>query len=267
MNHLFDKKPKKSPKPSQKRNFLGIPTNVGADPLGFQAELDIGPDDERRNKRSRIAFQDNSGEDKKLSAPEVSTSGVAVGGTEHRNYPTRENATDTGKGEGEGKPAKASKVPERDYKSTALTAATILFDVPMEAADEFGPLGSLKAVLRTIAAVYASHQETVAIGNKIEDLLSRIVALEEHFYSRPDDVEEQRRRNNLIREFSRIEGQLRSLSLRSLSRDDLLNMFKTTNKFMGSSKIYGGLSLITRFVHDPGSLVCIDGGNRWRNEW
>ena len=40
-------------------------------------------------------------------------------------------------------------------------------------------------------------QETVAVGNKIEDLLSRIVALEECFDSRPDDVAEQRRRNEL----------------------------------------------------------------------
>ena len=42
-------------------------------------------------------------------------------------------------------------------------------------------------------------QGTVAIGNKIENLLSRIVALEERFDSRPGDVAEQRRRDELIR--------------------------------------------------------------------
>ncbi|KAF9645835.1 hypothetical protein BDM02DRAFT_395499 [Thelephora ganbajun] len=97
---------------------------------------------------------------------------------------------------------------------TALGAPAILSDVPKEATDESGPLGPLKAVLRAIAVVYyANDQETTAIG-KIEYLLSRVVALEERFYSRPDDVAEQRRRDKLIREFGCIEGQLRSLSKR-----------------------------------------------------
>ena len=41
-------------------------------------------------------------------------------------------------------------------------------------------------------------QETVVI-NKIEDLLSRITALEARFATRPGDVQEQRRRHELIR--------------------------------------------------------------------
>ena len=41
-------------------------------------------------------------------------------------------------------------------------------------------------------------QETVVAGNKIEDLLSRIVALEARFATLPGDVEEQRRRQELI---------------------------------------------------------------------
>ncbi|KAF9644990.1 hypothetical protein BDM02DRAFT_3121009 [Thelephora ganbajun] len=212
MNRLFDKKRKKSPKPSPKPNFLGIHINVAAEPLGFRAGLDTSPDDERGNKRSRIVFQDNSSEDKVPPPSEASISGVAIGGTEPRNDPVRETTTDTREGEGRGKLVEASRVPERGYKNTVLTAATTLFDVPMAVADEFGPLGSLKAVLGTIPAVYANHQGTVVIGNKIEDLLSRIVALEERFYSRPDDVEEQRRRRGLIRKFRGIEGQLRSLS-------------------------------------------------------
>ena len=40
-------------------------------------------------------------------------------------------------------------------------------------------------------------QGTISVGNKIEDLLSRIVALEERFDSRPGDVAEQRRRDQL----------------------------------------------------------------------
>ena len=42
-------------------------------------------------------------------------------------------------------------------------------------------------------------QGIIAIGNKIEDLLSRIVALEQRFDSRTDDVAERRRRDDLRR--------------------------------------------------------------------
>ena len=37
------------------------------------------------------------------------------------------------------------------------------------------------------------------MGNKLEILLPRVAALEEHFDSRPSDVAEQRRRDELIR--------------------------------------------------------------------
>ncbi|KAF9642942.1 hypothetical protein BDM02DRAFT_3124013 [Thelephora ganbajun] len=212
MNPLSGNKRRESHKHSPGCNSLGTSTDVAAGPLRSREELDIGPDDGRSNKRRRITFQDNGSEDKELPMPDVSMSGIVVGDTEHKNDPTRENVTDTGEGKGKGKLAEASKVPEGDYKNTALRAATILSDVPKEAADESGPLGPLKAVLRTIAAVYyADDQETVAIG-KIENLLSRIVVLEERFYSRPDDVEEQRCRSKLIRELGRIETQLQSLS-------------------------------------------------------
>ncbi|KAF9642556.1 hypothetical protein BDM02DRAFT_3235751 [Thelephora ganbajun] len=201
LNRLLDNKPKNSCKPSPKRDSPGIPTNVAAGSLRSREGLDIGPDDEKSN----------SGEDKRLPLPEVSTSGVAVGGIEDRSDSTRENATDTREGEGGGKLAEASKVPKREYENTALTTTTNLF-VPKEAADESSPLAPLKAVLMTIAAVHANHQETVSIGNKIEVLLSRIAALEERFDSRPDDVEELRRRDRLIRELGRIEGNLGPLS-------------------------------------------------------
>jgi hypothetical protein len=42
-------------------------------------------------------------------------------------------------------------------------------------------------------------QEAVAVRNKIEDLLSRVAALETLFATRPSDVEEQRHRIELIR--------------------------------------------------------------------
>ena len=45
-----------------------------------------------------------------------------------------------------------------------------------------------------------SHvQETVTVRHKIESLLPRIIALEARFGSRPDDVEDQRRRRELIK--------------------------------------------------------------------
>ncbi|KAF9646613.1 WD40 repeat-like protein [Thelephora ganbajun] len=214
MDHLSDKKRKKSLEPSPQHISFGTPTDVADRPLRSREELDIGPDDGRRNKRPRIIFQDNSGEGKELPVPEVSTSGVVVGGTDHRNDPTRENATDTREGGGGGKLAEASKVPKGDYKNTALISAAVLSDILKEAADESSPLGPLKAVLRTIAAAYPTYQETVTIG-KIEYLLSCVVALEERFDSRPDGVEELRRRGKLIGEFGHIERQLRSFSEKS----------------------------------------------------
>ncbi|KAF9646645.1 hypothetical protein BDM02DRAFT_3188688 [Thelephora ganbajun] len=211
MDRLSDKKRKKSSKPSPKRNCFGTPADVADEPLRFQEELEIGLNDERSNKRPRIMPQDDSGEDRELPVPEPSTSDVVVSGTEHGSDPTRENTTDTGEGQWGGRPAEASKVPEGDYKNTALMAPAILSHVPKEAADESSPLGPLKAVLRTIGVGCANNQETVAI-RKIEYLLSRIVALEERFDSRPDGVEELRRRGRLIRELGRIEGKLRPLS-------------------------------------------------------
>lgn len=46
-NHPFNKKNKKTPKLSKNHIFLGIPANIAAGPLGFRAELDIGPKGEQ----------------------------------------------------------------------------------------------------------------------------------------------------------------------------------------------------------------------------
>ena len=78
--------------------------------------------------------------------------------------------------------------------------------------EKFGPL---KIALGNIPTLCANHtvrsqppahnivshsfQETTAMGNKLSNLLSRIVALESRFDSRPSDMTEQRRRDDLIR--------------------------------------------------------------------
>ena len=106
MNRLFDKKSKDSRKPSQRLLSLGIPTNVAIGPLGFRAELDIGPKgepsrpyrdleadgpdptvvpDEKDTIASRIVFQESKNEDQGLPATEISMSVAVVGGTEHEN--------------------------------------------------------------------------------------------------------------------------------------------------------------------------------------
>ena len=48
MDRLFDKKPKKSLKSSQRRASPGVPTNIAADPLGFRAGPNVDPKGEQR---------------------------------------------------------------------------------------------------------------------------------------------------------------------------------------------------------------------------
>jgi len=57
MNHKFDKKSKKSFKSSQRHISLGIPTNIAAGPLGFRAELDIGPKGESSHYHTAEAIR------------------------------------------------------------------------------------------------------------------------------------------------------------------------------------------------------------------
>lgn len=110
MNNLFDKKPKKSLKPSQRHLSLGIPTNIAAGPLGFRAELDIGPKGKRDRlsrfrsnlsnltvtqaedgtRASQIVYQDKEREGQGLPAPGTPTTGSVVGGDELGNGPTSE---------------------------------------------------------------------------------------------------------------------------------------------------------------------------------
>lgn len=110
MNFTFDKKSKKSLKVSQRHLSLGIPTNIAAGPLGFRAELDIGPKggwrrschdikadqldstvtlDEENTRALRIALHDRESEDQVHPVPETPMPGV-VNSTECGNDPTSE---------------------------------------------------------------------------------------------------------------------------------------------------------------------------------
>lgn len=101
---------KKTPKPSQSNLSLGIPTHIAVQPLGFRAELDIGPKgerdllsrlradqpdlavaaDENGTRTSRIVFHDDKSEDQGLPAPEAQTASTSVGGDQPGNNPTSE---------------------------------------------------------------------------------------------------------------------------------------------------------------------------------
>ena len=103
---------------------------------------------------------------------------------------------------------------KRARKSTILGGEVTSVGVATEAAGRFSPL---KTALGAIPAIYANRkvrlspsllktlcrrthlQETATIGDTIENLLSRIVALEMRFETSPGEVEELRRRSDLIR--------------------------------------------------------------------
>jgi len=110
MDRSSGKRSKKSLKPS-KHIFLGTPTNVAVGPLGFRAELDVGPKgeksrpyhdvgtdrpdptgtlDEEDPRASRIVFRDKEREDEGTPAQAALTSGAVIGGDEQGNDPTGE---------------------------------------------------------------------------------------------------------------------------------------------------------------------------------
>ena len=94
------------------------------------------------------------------------------------------------------------------------------------------------------------------MGKKIENLLSRVVAVEERFSSRPSDVAEQRRRDELMRYamssimFSAdlLPASSRS-SRNSCGRCQMLTRFKTMKKRLCFLKIYRRRSSGIRFVY------------------
>ena len=110
MNRLFNKKSKDSRK-SSRGLALGIPTNLVIGPLGFQAELGIGPkgepsrpyrdlkadgpdlivvSDEKDTRASRIVFRESKNDDQGLPATEIPAPVAVVGGTKHGDDTTGE---------------------------------------------------------------------------------------------------------------------------------------------------------------------------------
>ncbi|KAF8488885.1 hypothetical protein F5888DRAFT_1809332 [Russula emetica] len=198
MKHLLNKIRKKSPKPS-----LGIPTDpthIAVGPSGSRAELNIDPKDDKGSRSSGTVFQDKGSEDQRPPVPEASAPGAVVGGSD----PTNEDAVGTG----ESGPSEVSKVSKRNWKKTAIGGAAIALDVASEAGESFGPL---KAVLGVISTIYANYKETVAVSGKIQDLCSRIAALEEIFRAPAGDVVEEKRRNGLLLKLKEIDKRLKPL--------------------------------------------------------
>lgn len=133
----------------------------------------------------------------------------------------------------------------------------------------------LKAFLRLTLP-----QEAVAIGNKIENLLLHVAALEALFTTRPGDVEEQRRRNELIRyvvivpfrpnaEFCPASSMAsRNSCARCTGGQDcrnLMNMLKAVKTCSGFSKISKGPSPTTGFVRSLTIFPIVDKDNRPHN--
>ncbi|KAF9787448.1 hypothetical protein BJ322DRAFT_1218157 [Thelephora terrestris] len=234
---MAKKKSNKPLKTSTSHLLLGISANIAAGPLGFRAELDLNPADEKNPTASRIVFCERQSEAEGPPAPGTSYPVVAIGDTEQ---PLREpsapgtsdpvvaisdadaeqlenqligGSTDQTREE-EGEPGVASV--EQDNGNTAPVSPVLLTGGVTSAPSGFG---SLEALLGGIPAIDVDHEESGAIRNKIEVLYSHIVSLNALFSKPPDDVGDQRRRNQLIRhvmllrlnELKGIEGKLRSL--------------------------------------------------------
>jgi len=112
MDRLFNKKSKKSLKSSRRHLSLGVPTNTAVGPVGFRAELDIGPKgeqvlsyrklevdrsdsstvitDEGEVRTSRIVFHNRKSEDQGFTVAETSATGAVVGRVDHGNGHTGE---------------------------------------------------------------------------------------------------------------------------------------------------------------------------------
>ena len=113
-------------------------------------------------------------------------------------------------------------------------------------------------------------QETIHIGSKARDLISRVDALEKCFDSSPSDVAEMKNRGEVIlyaiicptissAEFpiasSRASRNYFARCARSQGRGNPLTRFSTAEICSNLSRIYERLYLTTRFAFHPGSLV------------
>ena len=111
MKRFFNNKRKKSPESSPQGTFPTIPTDIAAGLVSYQAQSNIGPEggqirsnqrpevdrpdltvalDHRSGEGSGIVFRDGMDGDQEPFASVASTSGVVIGGTEHRNNHTSE---------------------------------------------------------------------------------------------------------------------------------------------------------------------------------
>ena len=81
----------------------------------------------------------------------------------------------------------------------ATQTSSDLSNSPWGTSQHFVPTTRLACNLPLTIIISHNFQETTTVGDKLSNLISRIVALESCFDSRPSDVEEQRRRDDLIR--------------------------------------------------------------------
>ena len=131
-----------------------------------------------------------------------------------------------------------------------------------------------------VATISHHFQETSAVENKISNLLSRIVALEDCFDSPPSDVPEQRRRVDLIRcgplfllyspcsfplsKLDAIREQLRLFSEKS-------GLLLPADHVQGREDAFRLLEDIQEVILDyqvrsrPDTLLTVDGDSRRRN--
>ncbi|KAF9786326.1 hypothetical protein BJ322DRAFT_1059022 [Thelephora terrestris] len=125
--------------------------------------------------------------------------------SEHRNLQKLENQ---GTVTGRSPITLVEHVPKGGRQWNGGERATGSAAIPMDEEDarKFSPL---KAIL---SAIYTDDNEAIHIENKIGNVLSQINALEEHFDSRPSNVEEQRRRSKVLQKLNEIEERLRVLS-------------------------------------------------------
>ncbi|KAF9642707.1 hypothetical protein BDM02DRAFT_3273353 [Thelephora ganbajun] len=227
---LFKKSTESRQSPQQPIS-LGIPTpSTNAD-----LAPDIGPEAVNDRRGSRVVFRDRS-EDRRLHASDASTqahrredAATLLREREHErevpsNTPNERPSRDAPDLSSAESQSEVQNRVEREDRGTVT-------EQPPERISEDDHIGKgvhdtvqlggsgvverfnpLKVVLGTISAAYINHKETVAVRDKIEDLLSRIEALEARFATPPGNIVEQKRRREVIRKLGCIEGQLRSLS-------------------------------------------------------
>ncbi|KAF9777503.1 hypothetical protein BJ322DRAFT_1096406 [Thelephora terrestris] len=204
---MFKKKSKESQEHPARNLSFGLLTNIAVSPLGFRAELDTTSKDEKDSVPSRIVFCERESTVQDYSVPGTSAPVVAIDDTEQVGDSfTREDTCNLSQEEGE--PGAASIVTEQDHTNTPLRAPVFPTNDTVEASNGFD---SLEALLLSFSIDCINQEGSAAVRNKIKVLLSRITSLGQLFAKRPDNLVDQRRRDELFRELQGIEGNLRPL--------------------------------------------------------